>query len=103
MQERMQTLKGKRMMKFRQCTVEPVLGTLINFMAMRRVNTRGIDQANKCMLMAAIAYNLKKLLKFCTPKTTTPLKMIAKCHQHLLETLLASNRHFYYAITFIKD
>jgi hypothetical protein len=45
-----------------------VLGTLINFLAMKRVNTRGINQANKCMLMAAIAYNLKKLIKLSTPK-----------------------------------
>ena len=39
----------------RQSTVEPVLGTLINFLAMKRVNTRGIKLADKCMLMAAIA------------------------------------------------
>ena len=30
---------------------------------MRKINTRGIESANKVMLMAAIAYNLKKLLK----------------------------------------
>ena len=38
---------------------------------MRRVNTRGLEQANKCMLMAAVAYNLKKLLKFTTRKVQT--------------------------------
>ncbi|WP_299251681.1 hypothetical protein [uncultured Aquimarina sp.] len=32
-------------------------------MALRKVNTLGIRNANKCMLMAAIAYNLKKYLK----------------------------------------
>lgn len=52
------------MKKLRQSTVEPVLGTLVNFLGMRRVNTRGIKLANKCMMMAAIAYNLKKMLKF---------------------------------------
>ncbi|WP_241558493.1 transposase, partial [Paracnuella aquatica] len=52
----------------RQSTVEPVLGTLINFGGMRRVNTRGIAGATKCMLMAAVAYNLKKLLKHTAPK-----------------------------------
>ncbi|TAL50926.1 MAG: hypothetical protein EPN92_01160 [Chitinophagaceae bacterium] len=31
---------------------------------MRRVNTRGIKQAAKCILMSAVAYNLKKLLKW---------------------------------------
>jgi len=33
-------------------------------MAMRRIWTRGIDQANKFMLGAAIAYNLKKWLNY---------------------------------------
>jgi hypothetical protein len=35
-------------------------------MDMRKINTRGIESANKVMLMAAIAYNLKKLLKYQT-------------------------------------
>lgn len=64
MHVRLQTDYAKKMKKLRQSTVEPVLGTLINFLSMRRVNTRGIKQANKCMLMSAIAYNLKKMMKF---------------------------------------
>lgn len=64
MHVRMQSQYARRMMKLRQSTVEPVLGTLVNFLGMRRMNTRGIKQAEKCMLMAAAAYNLKKLLKF---------------------------------------
>ncbi len=68
MHERLKTPYAKKMKKLRQSTVEPVLGTLINFMGMRRVNTRGIEQSNKCMLMAAIAYNLKKMMKFKTNK-----------------------------------
>ena len=64
MHHRLQTQKAKRMRKMRSSTVEPVLGTLVNFLGMRRVNTKGIGQANKCMLMAAVAYNLKKLLKW---------------------------------------
>lgn len=35
---------------------------------MRRVNTRGLAKANKCMIMAAMAYNLKKLLRFSKRK-----------------------------------
>jgi hypothetical protein len=31
---------------------------------MRKVNTLGLKQANKCMHLSAIAYNLKKYLKF---------------------------------------
>lgn len=54
MHERMQTAKAKELKKVRSSTVEPVLGTLINFLAMRRINTRGLKQANKCMIMAAV-------------------------------------------------
>lgn len=71
MHERLQTTYARKMKKLRQSTVEPVLGTLINFLAMKRVNTRGIQLANKCMLMAAIAYNIKKLMKFNAPKVIT--------------------------------
>lgn len=65
---KLQSAKYKQLKKLRSSTVEPVLGTLINFLGLRRINTRGILQANKCMLMAAMAYNLKKLLKFTTRK-----------------------------------
>mgnify|MGYP001158825913 FL=1 len=64
MHERMQTEYAKTMVRIRSKTVEPVLGTLLNFMGMRRVNTRGIKQANKHVLMASLCYNLKKYLKF---------------------------------------
>lgn len=68
MHERLQTAKAKRMKKLRSSTVEPVLGTLINFTGMRRIWTRGIQQATKFMLGAAIAYNLKKWLKHAPKK-----------------------------------
>jgi len=64
MEHRLQTSKGKRLKKLRSSTVEPVLGTLVNFLGMRRVHTKGVSVAGKCMTMAAIAYNLKKLLKW---------------------------------------
>jgi hypothetical protein len=38
---------------------------------MRKVNTRGIQQANKVMLMAAMAYNLKKYMKFSRSRVET--------------------------------
>jgi hypothetical protein len=44
--------------------VEPVFGTLINFMGLSKINTIGLKQANKVMIMAGIAYNLKKYLKY---------------------------------------
>ena len=61
--ERSKTRKAKYYKTLRQSTVEPVFGTLINHLGMRKINTRGIESANKNMLMAAIAYNLKKVLK----------------------------------------
>jgi hypothetical protein len=64
MHARMQTMNRERNRRLRSSTVEPVLGTLVSHLAMRRVNTRGIKQASKCILMSAIAYNLKKLMKW---------------------------------------
>ena len=55
---------SQRMYRLRSSTVEPVLGTLINFLNMRRINTRGIELANKHVLMAALTYNLKKCLRY---------------------------------------
>jgi hypothetical protein len=61
------------MVRTRSKTVEPVLGTLINFTNMKRVNTRGIKNANKHVLMASLTYNLKKYLHFVvkTPSIIT--------------------------------
>ena len=68
MYQKMQTAYAKRITKIRSKTVEPVLGTLINFTNMRRVNSRGIEQASKHVLMAALSYNLKKYMKWSTRK-----------------------------------
>jgi transposase len=62
--KRMNSSFGRRMKYLRQSTVEPVFGTLINFNGMRKVNTHGIDLAHKAMLMSAVAYNLKKYMKY---------------------------------------
>lgn len=101
MHARMQTRYAKRMMRLRSSTVEPVLGTLINFTGMRRIYTRGIKQANKFMIAAAIAYNLKKYLKF-KPKTrgtiaialSTPVEKIKNHLEGCLLLLLFILRHF---------
>jgi len=68
MYARLQTVKREKIRQIRSSTVEPVLGTLVNYLAMRRVNTRGITQANKCIIMSAVPYNLKKLLKWQSRK-----------------------------------
>lgn len=43
---------------------------------MRRVWTRGIKNANKFMLGAAIAYNLKKWMKYKVRKVNTQLRVL---------------------------
>jgi transposase len=63
MHERTESAKGRRMKLLRSSTVEPVFGSLINYTGLNRINVKGLSQANKCMLAAATAYNLKKLLK----------------------------------------
>ena len=52
------------LVKRRSAIVEPVLGTLINFFNMKRINSRGVAQANKHVLMSSLSYNLKKYLRF---------------------------------------
>jgi transposase len=81
MHQRMKTPYARRMKKLRQATVEPVLGTLINFMGIRRIWTRGLKNANKFMIGAAVAYNLKKWLNYVEQKRKTvviSLKIMAE-------------------------
>ena len=89
---------AKRMVKVRSKTVEPVLGTLINFLNMKRVNTRGIQQANKHVLMAAMTYNLKKYLKFVAKKPKSQAQVVSikqgKVNTSLKVTFLKLKRTF---------
>lgn len=75
--QRLASPKGRAMKSKRQSTVEPVFGTLTQFMGMRKVNTIGIKQANKVMHMAAMAYNLKKYLKFTQKRVKSGAGSIA--------------------------
>lgn len=52
------------MRRVRQSTVEPVFGNLIYHYGLRRMNVRGHAGAQKTMLLTAVAYDLKKLLKY---------------------------------------
>jgi transposase len=74
MHAKLQSKYARHIARKRSSTVEPVLGTLINFMSMRRVNTRGLKNANKHVLMAALCYNLKKYMAF-KPKKTKVIAM----------------------------
>jgi transposase len=62
------TRQGKRKMRLRGKTVEPVWGTLLHFRKLKKVYTKGNDLAAKQVLMAAAAYNLKKLMGFSSLK-----------------------------------
>ena len=57
--------------------MEPVFGTLTQFMGLRKINKIGIKQANKVMHLSAIAYNLKKYLKFEQKRTKSGVEMLA--------------------------
>lgn len=91
MHVRMQTKKARMLMKKRQATVEPVIGTLVNYFGMKKVNTKGIDQANKCVTLSAAAYNIKKLLKY---KSILVQTMILEMRECLKKTL--NNRSLTY-------
>ena len=108
MHEKLTLNKGyaKRMARIRSRTVEPVLGTLINYTSLRRVKTRGIAGATKSVLMAALTYNLKKYLKFNRKKSisnvvemiraeyTTDFSSLSALIQAISRTMTGSK--FYY-------
>ena len=68
---------GKKMVRVRSKTVEPVIGTLVNFTNMKRVNTRGIKNANNHVLMASLTYNLKKYMRFVVKKPSILAQVIS--------------------------
>ncbi len=68
---RQHSAHGKSMVRIRAGTVEPVFGNLINYYGLRKINVKGKKGAHKCMLMSAIAFNIKKLMKFLSKKRTT--------------------------------
>jgi hypothetical protein len=85
--QRQQSLRGQRMRRVRQGTVEPVFGNLLHHYGLRRMNVRGHAGAHKTMLLTAVAYNLKKLLKH-QPNRQVSLAMA------LPRPLLAADRHW---------
>lgn len=66
---RQHSYTGKRMKKIRQGTVEPVFGSLTQYYGLSKIAVLGIDGAHKNMVMAAIAFNIRKYMKFSTTKT----------------------------------
>ena len=86
--QRQQSRRGQRMRRVRQSTVEPVFGNLIHQYGLRRLNVRGHAGAHKTMLLTAVAYNLKKLLKH-RPVRQASLAMV------LRPPVLAANGRFW--------
>ena len=95
MHQRLQTVNREKTRQIRSSTVEPVLGTLVNYLGMRRLNTRGIQQAAKCMLMAAVAYNLKKLMRWEGKKANTVVKALQKPLQNAFLIITATIIRYY--------
>lgn len=91
---RIKSKQGRYMKSKRQSTVEPVFGTLVNFMGMRKLNTIGIFQANKVMLMAAMAYNLKKYIIFSAPKAQSVSQCIKNAKFFLAALYKSILSHF---------
>lgn len=81
---RVNSRQGRYYKAKRSSTVEPVFGTLTQFMGLRKINTRGISNANKCMLMSAMAYNLKKYLKFIEKKAKSEVKAAQRACAHFI-------------------
>lgn len=94
--ERVTSKQGRYMKGKRQSTVEPVFGTLTQFMGMRKINTIGLKQANKVMHLSAMAYNLKKYLKFIQKRVKSGagqlvfIGFVKSAFQHLFS---ASTKH----------
>jgi IS5 family transposase len=94
---RQQSLKGKVMKRKRSATVEPVWGTLINFLGLRRMTSRGLKCANQALLMSSACYNLKKYMKHIIQKVKTIVialpKKEAQPYAHIFATMVAGNVH----------
>jgi hypothetical protein len=60
--------------------VEPVFSNLLHHYGLRRVNTKGHAAAHKAMLLSAVAYNLKKLLKY-RPKRVVSVALACQADQ----------------------
>jgi len=84
---RLKTKQGRRFKYIRSSTVEPVFGSLTQFFGMRKVNTIGLKQANKVMMMAGTAYNLKKYLKFDQKKAMSKVEELKASVNQFFEAM----------------
>jgi transposase len=94
MHGRVNSADGRRMMTIRKSTVEPVIGTLVEYTGMKKLYTKGIVLANKCVLLAGIAYNLKKLLNHQECKLKTKLSRYNQQLYELFFSISANTKYF---------
>lgn len=59
---RLATQEGKRLLRLRASTVEPVLGSLITHYGLRHISRKQQTGAAKVLYLTTMAYNLKKYL-----------------------------------------
>ncbi|GAB4026858.1 IS1182 family transposase [Spirosoma gilvum] len=96
MTNRLSSRFGKRMMRIRSATVEPVLGSLINYFGLRQINTKSREAAAKVMYMAAIAYNLKKYLRFTPVEQSGMVIALPVPDQFYYILIYFCNSHYIY-------
>jgi len=70
MHKRLQTHQGGLMQARRKGLIEPVIGNLMDHNGMKKSHARGLESADKHVLMASACFNLKKWLRCGTPKPT---------------------------------
>ena len=95
MYQKVKSKKGRKMKKIRSATVETVLGTLLHFRGMKKVYTKGIKLANKHVLMACIAYNLKKLMLF---KAINPVAKAMELSKNALISTFFEGIYLFYTV-----
>mgnify|MGYP000677836617 CR=1 FL=1 len=61
---------------------------------MRKINTVGIRQANKVMLMAGTAYNVKKYLKFVVKKAKSKAEEVKTALASIFDQITAREIRF---------
>lgn len=94
--ERQQSRRGKRMKRLRHSTIEPVFGSLIHYYGMRKIGVRGKAGAHKVMLMAAIAFNLKKYMRFKPVEVVSMAIALEKVQENAFSSdFTVCKAHFY--------
>ena len=98
MTNRLSSRYGKRMMRLRSATVEPVLGSLINYYGLRQINTRSREAATKVMYVSAMAYNLKKFMRFTPVEQSGMVIALPVPDQFYFVLIYFCNSHYTYVM-----